>query len=405
MYTTNVHILNARKRRNRRVAAISVAALALGVVCVALVGNDYRMREQPLSIPVTGGELKAVLTVPKDKPARGLVVMVHGDGPIDATQSGLYLPWFEAAADAGFATLSWSKPGIGGSSGNWLDQTMNDRAEEVSAAIDWARRQTVIPHDTIVLWGASQAGWVLPKVAASRHDVEAIIAVSPAINWLRQGRFNLLAELDHDGSSSSERQRAIAVSDQTRTLLEQNADYDFYRSTTEDPEPMDTDRWAFVASNYNSDATDDLAAMADNNVSVLLMLGEHDRNVDTADTETTYRDLLGADVSVDHFNSAHSMARPAVEDSEALGLLTGTLWPRALLADGVLDSYTNYLKHLAPNGTAPLTGPHPSPKTNRRQAGEDRLFSRVSAGSDIDLASQTAALRTIVNDHAHGDAL
>ncbi|NOV98771.1 alpha/beta hydrolase family protein [Isoptericola halotolerans] len=323
-----------------------VVAIALGGVGVTLAGNDYRLRQEALSIPVSGGALEAVLTLPAEEPARGLVVVVHGDGPVGATHDGLYLPWFEAAADAGFATLTWSKPGVGGSGGDWLDQTMDDRADEVSAAIDWAQRQAAIPNDTIVLWGASQAGWVLPKAAVSRDDIDGIVAVGPAINWLRQGRYNLLAELDHDGATSREREQAIAVSDQTRTLLEQDADYDTYRAATDDPDPMDAGRWSFVSLNYTSDATDDLVAMADKNVPVLLMLGEHDRNVDVTETASTYQDLLGSDVSVEHFDATHSMARPAVEDSEALGLITGILWPRALFADDVLDTYREYLKSL-----------------------------------------------------------
>lgn len=44
------------------------------------------------------------------------------------------------------------------------------------------------PTSFTVLWGASQAGWVLPKVASSRVDIDAVVAVSPAINWLRQDR-------------------------------------------------------------------------------------------------------------------------------------------------------------------------------------------------------------------------
>ena len=334
-----------RGRRRCRVAVITVVALAIALVGVALVGNDYRLRQRQVFIPVTGGALTGVLATPTGTSARGLVVMIHGDGPIDATQNGLYLPLFEAAADAGFATLSWSKPGIGASRGNWLDQSMNDRAAEVSSVIDWAKRQPTIPTNTLVLWGASQAGWVFPTVAATRGDIDAIIAVSPAINWRRQGRFNLLAELDNNNASSSERRHAINRSNHTRVLLAQHASYNTYRATTNDPDPMSARRWAFVAHNDTSDATRGLTAMADKHVPVLLLLGEHDHNVDISETQTTYTALLGADLRVKHFNAAHSMARPAIESSDTLGLIAAALWPRALFASGVLTTYTTYLEN------------------------------------------------------------
>ncbi|WP_405055773.1 lysophospholipase [Kribbella sp. NBC_01505] len=321
---------------------LALVAVVLVLVGVALVGNDYRYRKQSVAIPVAGGLLEGVLTLPPDSEPRGLVVIVHGDGPVDATHDGLYLPWFEAAADAGYATVSWSKAGIGGSSGNWLRQSMADRATEVSTVIDWARTET--GAEKVVLWGVSQAGWVLPAVAVARDDIDGIVAVSPAINWLRQGRFNLLAKLDHEEADPDERARAIEVSDQTRALLTQDTDYTAYRAKTIDPEPMTSDRWEFVKRNHTADATNDLTALAAKHVPVLLLLGEQDRNVDIAETATTYQRLLGTNVTVKRFDATHSMAKPAVEDSEPLGLVTAILWPRALFAAGVLDNHRAFLQ-------------------------------------------------------------
>lgn len=345
MYGTNVFRLNGRPRR-RTLTLGGVALLLVTGAVVTLVGNDYRTDERRVSIPTSQGRLDGVLSVPEDGAPRGLVLVVHGDGPVEATHDGLYRPWFEAAADAGFATLSWSKPGVGASTGDWLDQSMTDRADEVSDVIDWAQRDASVPTGRLVLWGASQAGWVLPKVAAARTDIDAVVAVSPAINWLRQGRFNLVAELEHEGADDEARQRAIAISDQTRVLLDQHADYETYRDRTTDSAPMDRGRWDFVSRNYTADATGDLARMARGRKPLLLMVGKHDRNVDVDETASTYRRILGDRVDVERFDAAHSMARPIVEDSDTAGLVTGVVWPRALLAPGVLDTYRDFLADL-----------------------------------------------------------
>ena len=324
----------------RGFAVLGVLALALGLLVV--VGNDYRIEEERITVPVPGGTLDAVVAHPQGT-AHGLVVLVHGDGAVEATHDGLYRPWFEAAADAGFATLSWSKPGVGGSSGNWLSQSMDERAAEVSRVLDWAAAQPDLPTGTTVLWGASQAGWVLPEVVRSRSDVDAVVAVSPAVNWLRQGRFNLLAELDHDGADAAARQEAIAASDRTRALLESGADHARYLARTTEARPVDAERWGFVLRNFRADATADLEAAAARHVPVLLQLGSQDRNVDVEETEATYRRILGDDVRVARFRAAHSMARPAVEESDALGLLTAAVRPRELLAPGVLATYRDFL--------------------------------------------------------------
>lgn len=325
-----------------------IAATALAVVLagagVVLIGNDYRFTQTAVQIPTADGRLEGVLTMPRGDAPRGLVVMVHGDAAVDATQGGLYSPWFEGAADAGFATLSWSKPGVGGSTGNWLDQSMDDRAAEVSTAIDWAQEQPDIPTERIVLWGASQAGWVMPKVVASRDDVDGVVAAGTAINWLTQGRFNLLAELDHDSATDAQRAQAIAESDDVRALLEAEAGYDEYRAVTTDDPPMTADRWAFVARNMRADATADLRASSAREIPILLLIGGHDRNVDVDETERVYHDVFGSALTVQRVDSAHSLARPLVEDNALIGTLIGIAWPRALLAPHVIDGYADFLR-------------------------------------------------------------
>lgn len=327
------------------ISLLTVAALLTGV---ALVGNSFRFDQRAVTIPGPEGDLAGVLTLPPEGAARGLVVMVHGDGPVEATQGGLYSPWFEGAADAGFATLSWSKPGVGGSEGDWLGQTMDDRAEEVSAAVDWAVAQDDVPTGTIVLWGASQAGWVIPKVARDREDIDGVVAVGTAINWLRQGRFNLLAELERDDATTQEQEAAIEESDRTRSLLERGASYEEYLSAAAGADTMTEARWGFARRNFEADATADLVASASRPVPVLLMAGTKDRNVDVAETEETYRSIFGSTLTVTRVDGAHSLARPVMEDNDLAGLLTGTFWPRALFAPGVIDGYTAFLSHIPP---------------------------------------------------------
>ncbi|WP_304454821.1 S9 family peptidase [Nocardiopsis sp. YSL2] len=327
-----------------RAPALVLIVLLLVGAATAVVGNDYRLDERTVMIPVPGGQVEAVLASPDTGEARGTVVFVHGDGPVDAANDGLYRPLWEAAADAGYTTVSWSKPGIGASSGDWLDQDMGDRADEVSAVIDWLSEQPETAHGTIGLWGASQAGWVLPKVVAGRDDVDFVVAVSPAVNWLRQGRYHLLSELDHARADQAERERAVADSDRTRALLAEGADHATYLAGTTDPHPMDAGRWDFALRNFRADATADLQAMSDQGVPVLLMLGEHDRNVDADETARVYTRILGRNVRVERFDAAHSMARPVAEESAPVGLATALLWPRALFAPGVLDTYRSFVE-------------------------------------------------------------
>ncbi|MGP4012422.1 alpha/beta hydrolase family protein [Streptomyces sp. 4N124] len=325
---------------------VAVLVVAAGLVGVVLWQNSYDMDEQRVSIRHGGHTLNGVLATPKDGRKRhGLVVYVHGDGPIDATHDDGYKPIWEANAKAGYASLSWDKPGIAGAPGNWLDQSMDDRADEAAAAIAWARARPDIDGDRIGLWGASQAGWVLPKVAA-KTPVSFVIAVSPAINWLQQGRYNLLAELRADGASAARTKTEIARSDTTRRLLRRHATFEEYVSARGgDADGMTADRWRFISKNHTADATQDLRALR--GVPVLLTLAGHDINVDTADTERVYRTVLdaGGALTVRHYPDAtHSLLKQSIEHSDLKTTLTAVFSPRSLFADGFLDGQRQFLK-------------------------------------------------------------
>lgn len=325
-----------------------MVSLVLALGTAVGIGNTFALRLQDVSVPLDDGRLDGVLAWPEsvDGPV-GVVVFVHGDGPVDATSDGFYQAIWESLAAAGYASLSWSKPGVDGSTGSWLDQSLSDRAAEVGAALDWVAAQPGIDPDRIGLWGASQAGWVVPAVAAER-DVAFAILVSPAISWLRQGRFNLLAELERDGATPDERDRALAVSDHTRRLLAEGADHDSYLAETPDPHPMDAARWGFVSRNHRADATGDLAAMGAARVPTLLLLAEEDLNVDVDETERVYRSLLGSALEVHRFPDArHTLARTAVEDHPVRGTLVAVVAPRAVFAPGYLDAQRDFLRDLA----------------------------------------------------------
>ncbi|MFJ4980249.1 alpha/beta hydrolase family protein [Streptomyces coeruleorubidus] len=338
-----------RRRRGLRIVVwslVMVLVVAAGLVGLVLWQHSYDMDEQRVSIRHGGHTLNGVLATPKDGRKRhGLVVYVHGDGPIDATHDDGYKPMWEANAKAGYASLSWHKPGVAGAPGNWLDQSMEDRAKEAAAAISCARARPDIDGDRIGLWGASQAGWVLPKIAA-KTPVKFVIAVSPAINWLQQGRYNLLAELRADGATAARTKAAIAKSDTTRRLLERRAAFEEYvKATRDDTGGMTADRWSFISKNYTADATRDLRALR--GIPVLLTLAGHDVNVDTADTERVYREVLdaGGALTVERYpHATHSLLKQSIEQSDVKTTLTALFWPRSLFANGFLDDQRQFLK-------------------------------------------------------------
>ncbi|WP_371515442.1 alpha/beta hydrolase family protein [Kitasatospora sp. NBC_01300] len=326
---------------------LSVVVLLLGAGGWVVYQNEYDLKEERVTI--TGGKqpLHGVLARPTGgRTPAGLVVFVHGDGPTNATHDTFYRPIWEAIAKAGYASLSWDKPGVDGAPGNWLDQSIQDRADETVAAIDWAKRQPGIDPARIGLWGASQAGWVMPKAARQSPDVRFVIAVAPALNWLQQGRYNLLAELRKKRATPAETEAAIARSDRTLAALRAGRTFEQYRDGGGDVDGLTPQRWDFNRRNHTSDATDDLAALR---VPVLLLLGGRDINVDSDDTEAGYRRILTApgQLRVKRYPDAtHNIVPESVEDSELQSTLLAIAAPRSLFSPGYLDEHRSFLTSL-----------------------------------------------------------
>lgn len=325
------------------IAAVSIVAAIL--VGVAVVQNDFDLNEQAVRIPYGPITFDGVLATPTDgtKPL-GLVVVVHGDGPINATYDGFYRPLWESFARAGYATLSWNKQGIDGSAGDWLNQSMQDRAAEVEAAIAWAAQRPDIDPKRIGLWGSSQAGWVMPKVARQTPSLCFMIASSPAINWVQQGRYNTLAELREEGAGQTEIDRKIARSDLVDKLLADGATFEQYSAAVGgELDGITPQRWLFITKNFRSDATADLAA---SKLRVLLLLAGHDINVDVANTREVYERVLPpGELEVKFYPDAtHSMVQKQIEDSSWRLPLTAIFDPRGLFAPGVLADQEEFLK-------------------------------------------------------------
>ncbi|MGW2874531.1 alpha/beta hydrolase, partial [Kitasatospora sp. NPDC001225] len=179
-------------------------------------------------------------------------------------------------------------------------------------------------------------------------DVRFVIAVGTAVNWLQQGRYNLLAELGERHASPAETAAAVARSDRNLAALRAGSTFEEYRAAGGDVDGLTPERWAFNKRNHLADATEDLAALR---VPVQLVLGGRDVNVDSDDTEAAYRRLVTTPglLHVLRFpDSTHNMVPKDVEDSELRSTFLAVAAPRSLFTPGYLDGMRDFLSSLDP---------------------------------------------------------
>lgn len=213
---------------------------------------------------------------------KGVVLFVAGDGEITYDAYGYYEVVWQVILDAGYAVFSWDKPGVGDSTGNWLNQSMLDRQKEVKAAISYVKSTYGYQEKNIGLMGFSQAGWVLPSLMKDNPNIGFMIGVGYAINWMDQGwhmtKTRLLEEATSAPRIEIERQKHY----QELAFWASNPSYNSYlQEYSIDPEEITENRFNFIKNNMHSDASEDYAGIKQ---PILILMGDKDANVSTANT-------------------------------------------------------------------------------------------------------------------------
>lgn len=134
---------------------------------------------EEMKINASMGELYGILTLPEGEGPVPLIILSHGFGGNHAGNQD-YADYF---VSQGFATFNFDFCGGGWgskSAGTMLDMTVLTEAEDLNAVIDHFKDDP--RFSCILLWGASQGGFVSAYVSAQRpEDVKAIVLEFPAI--------------------------------------------------------------------------------------------------------------------------------------------------------------------------------------------------------------------------------
>lgn len=346
---------------SRRIAqwifGLVAALVALGAAIVLAEEDELDRRE--ISFMHAGNRLQAVIVLPKgmEKPT-ACMVFVHGSGDMPRDAHGYYESFWRLFARKGWCSFSWDKAGVGGSEGDWRLQSMEDRADEASAAIDALRGQMGLEDGPVGLIGFSQAGWVMPKVVNKRDDIAFMIPVSGAVNWMEQSRYSGRKRMEAEGMSEQEIAAEERADDAINVLIQNDASYEAYLdhiSRHPNAQPMSRTFWGFAKRNWRSDVRADLRKV---DVPVLALFGSHDAYVDPVASAGTYRAELSRSAApifeiriferADHGMMETDDIKPAHQGRDAwFKLLKIWFGGDDIFADGVLERLDEWMDRFA----------------------------------------------------------
>jgi uncharacterized protein len=292
--------------------------------------------------------LAGVLHLPKTKGPYPAIVFIHGSGPTDRSSRGYYDPMWERFLEAGFACLSWDKPGIGASTtpgGRYRQQSFYQRASELRLAVDLLKARRDIDPKRIGCWGISQAGWIMPMVASRTKDIAFMIAVScPGQTAVEQSAYLMRCRALDQGETEEKANQAASFTRLSNLLLPKPAPPEAFWKHLEGGNPDYVH--AKTGAEWDGSMLIEPAPLLERiTCPVLAIFGSKDRKVDPGASAKVYEKSFeksgNRNLTIKTFPDAdHELfvvKTPPVKDKKAQD------WA---LAPGYLDAMTDWLKQL-----------------------------------------------------------
>lgn len=129
--------------------------------------------------------LQGTLLLPKNKPIKSVVILIHGSGNIDRTNRAQRIQ-AEQLAKMGIAVLHYDKRGVGKSSGDWKKASLFDLAEDAVAGAKRLEQHPGLKNVKIGFMGFSQGGWI-NLIAAEKYEHTAfLMTISGDVKTVRE---------------------------------------------------------------------------------------------------------------------------------------------------------------------------------------------------------------------------
>ncbi len=312
----------------------------------------YRLNEMEIhankTIEITFGsvnDLSGTLYLPKKDGPYKVVIFIHGDGAANRTLDGGYNFIINRLVNAGYACFSYDKAGVSKSSGNWLNQTMEDRAKEVVDATSAIKKE--IEVQSIGTLAFSQGGWVTSELALMNAKLDFNIVVGNAIDWMDQHIYYETKYAKSLGLSEDETNKYFNYVNKCDSYIKSN-DYNGYLDYVKNnsyESPMTKERFKFVYLNYKSNAEEGIKEIK---TPFLGIFGDSDNNVDTRNSTRIYKKIFDENGKTDYElhmikDANHELLNSKYNENKDNLFIDSFLYGDKIFAKGFLNLLVDWL--------------------------------------------------------------
>lgn len=182
-----------------------IKLIIIGLISSLTIANAQEsFKTDTFSFSFEGKRLHGFIDIPLDYKPDALIIIVGGHGK---TNYG-YRDWyndslFTSFTNQGLTCVRWDKAGCGKSDGKYNhNQTIQNSAKEILAAIEELKKLKVIGVSKIGLWSGSRGGWIAPLVISDYSSIAFWISVCGG-DGLDSWPYQLESNLRFAGKSDS----------------------------------------------------------------------------------------------------------------------------------------------------------------------------------------------------------
>ena len=185
--------------------------------------------ELELSFNWEGLGLAGALHLPAGGGPHPAVLMAQGSGPADRDSGGYFCPIRQTFLDQGIATFAFDKPGCGASAGDWRHYGLDERADQLVGAIELIRGHETIDSERVGIWGHSQGGWLVQRLARTPTLAFAIASSAPSISVQQQILYDVTLTIRNRGHGEEDTRDAIALTKAIQNAAAAGVSYEAVR--------------------------------------------------------------------------------------------------------------------------------------------------------------------------------
>ncbi len=193
----------------------------------------YHVEEVTIPNEKDNLELGATLTLPKNKKAKKIVILISGSGPqnrdeeVKAFNHRPFLVLSDHLTKKGIGVLRFDDRGVAKSTGNHTTATSADFASDVQAIVTYLKKRKDLKKMSIGLAGHSEGGMIAPMVAANHKDVDFIILLAgpgiPSDQLLLRQTKDLSSA---SGAEENLQKKTLALNKKLYAFIKKNSDLD-----------------------------------------------------------------------------------------------------------------------------------------------------------------------------------